>query len=59
MGPPIAKENTCVQADEAGRLAGSEERLIDRGEEKTLDEGAQKWCSRLDENRDSEAAEPG
>jgi hypothetical protein len=42
-----------------GRLVGSEKGLIDRGEKKALDEGAQKWCSRLDENRDSEAAEPG
>jgi hypothetical protein len=42
-----------------GRLAGSEKRLIDRGEKKTLDKGARKWRNRLDENHSSQAAEPG
>jgi aryl-alcohol dehydrogenase-like predicted oxidoreductase len=53
------QRKNMVQAVEAGRLAGSKRGLIDRGEKKTLDEGARKWCSRLDENRSSEAAEPG
>jgi hypothetical protein len=53
------KPEIQIEPVDAGRLAGSKRGLIDRGEKKTLDEGARKWCSRLDENRSSEAAEPG
>ena len=55
----MRKHELAGTAWKPGRLVGSEKGLIDRGEKKALDEGAQKWCSRLDENRDSEAAEPG
>jgi hypothetical protein len=47
------------EGNSPGRLAGIEKGFIDRVEKKRLDEGARKWCSRVDENRDSEAAESG
>jgi hypothetical protein len=58
---PVALRKTEMDGlpEGAGRLAGIEKGLIDRVEKKTLDGGARKWCSRLDENRSSEAAEPG
>jgi hypothetical protein len=34
-----------------GRLAGNGKRMINRGKNKSLDKGARKWCSRLDENQ--------
>jgi len=46
------------KATRAGRLAGRVKGRISRGERKSLDNRARKWCSRVDENRTSRA-EPG
>ena len=52
-GEDVVETLYSMEHSKAGRLAGSENGLIDRGEKKSLDKGARKWCSRVDENRSS------